>query len=159
VKHDEEGAGSAWEAGPAVASSALPYHAEVVAQEQPGGGFWFLTTRKERPDQGRHLGEWAAQQSAAKGVRLIAVLDAETNPADFEDVMWTLLNNIDPERDVQVVGDAPGGPCWVFDATPKLPAEGFSRDWPQKITMDSEVETSVEERFAPLLAQVRGASE
>jgi len=157
VKHTEEGDGAAWEPGPARAQEELPNHAEVIAQDQPGGGFWFLTTEKQRPDQGRHLGEWAARQSAARGVRLIAVLDADTNPCDFEDVMWTLLNNIDPERDVQVVTDAAGGPCWVVDATPKVREEGFSRDWPQKITMDPEVTERVEARFAELLTRVRGA--
>ncbi len=120
--------------------SKLPPHAEVLDQHQLAGGFWFLTTRKDRANQGRHIGEWAAQQSAAKGVRLIAVLDHLTDPRDFEDVMWTLLNNIDPERDVEVVtAGTPAGSVWVMDATPKLAEEGFSRPWPDKISMPQEV--------------------
>jgi 4-hydroxy-3-polyprenylbenzoate decarboxylase len=112
----------------------------VLDQHQVAGGFWFLTTRKDRADQGRHIGEWAAQQDEAEGVRLIAVLDHETDPRDFEDVMWTLLNNIDPERDVMVVTEGtPAGSVWVMDATPKLASEGFSRRWPEKITMPAEV--------------------
>ena len=59
--------------------------------------------------------------------------------------MWTLLNNIDPERDLQVV-DGPGGPAWLFDATPKIAAEGFTRTWPAKITLPDEVV----ERMAPV---------
>jgi 4-hydroxy-3-polyprenylbenzoate decarboxylase len=118
----------------------LPAHAEVLDQHQVAGGFWFLTTRKDRPDQGRHIGEWAAQQDEAEGVRLIAVLDHQTDPRDFEDVMWTLLNNIDPERDVEVVTEGtPAGSVWLMDATPKLASEGFSRRWPEKITMPVEV--------------------
>jgi 4-hydroxy-3-polyprenylbenzoate decarboxylase len=118
----------------------LPPHAEVLDQHQVAGGFWFLTTRKDRADQGRHIGEWAAQQDEAEGVRLIAVLDHETDPRDFEDAMWTLLNNIDPERDVMVVTEGtPAGSTWVMDATPKLASEGFSRRWPEKITMPAEV--------------------
>jgi 4-hydroxy-3-polyprenylbenzoate decarboxylase len=145
IKHDEEGGVIAWEPSRGGDEATLPSHAEVLRQHQPAGGFWFLTTRKARAGQGRHIGEWAVQQPAAAGVRLIAVLDHETDPSDFEDVMWTLLNNIDPERDLQVL---PGvsGPVWVFDATPKLASEGFTRLWPAKITMDPEVTA----RMAPL---------
>jgi 4-hydroxy-3-polyprenylbenzoate decarboxylase len=51
-----------------------------------------------------------------------------------------MLNNIDPERDVQVVTtEAPGGGAWVVDATPKGEAEGFTRPWPDKITMPDEI--------------------
>jgi len=154
VKHPEElgrapgGAGArAWEPGPERDRKQLPAHAEVRDQHQPGGGFWFLTTRKQRAEQGRHIGEWAAHQAAARGVRLIAVLDHETDPRDFEDAMWTMLNNIDPERDVQVVDGGHGaGPVWVIDATPKIADEGFTRAWPDKIAMDPEVT----ERMAPL---------
>ncbi len=150
VKHAEELGGAdadaaPWTPGPERTAAQLPDHAEVLDQHQPGGGFWFITTRKNRAGQGRHLGEWAAKQKAAHGVRLIAVLDDATDPRDFEDAMWTLLNNIDPERDLQVV-EGPGGPAWLFDATPKLAAEGFTRAWPDKITLPDEVV----ERMAPV---------
>ena len=129
-----------WVPNEDVAADELPAHAEVRDQHQLAGGFWFLTTRKSRVDQGRHIGEWAAQQPAAKGVRLIAVLDHQTDPRDFEEVMWTLLNNIDPERDVFIVDQAsPAGSVWVMDGTPKLADEGFTRRWPDKITMLAEV--------------------
>jgi 4-hydroxy-3-polyprenylbenzoate decarboxylase len=145
IKHAEEGGAVGWEGGPERPRAALPSHAEVADQHQSGGGLWFLTTRKSRAGQGRHRGEWAAQQPEAAGIRLIAVLDDETNPRDFEDVMWTLLNNIDPERDL-VVGEGPSGAVWLFDATPKLASEGFARAWPAKIAMDP----AVIERTQPL---------
>jgi 4-hydroxy-3-polyprenylbenzoate decarboxylase len=148
-KHQEElaGAPEVWTPGPERRAEELPPHAEVLTQHQIAGGFWFLATRKQRADQGRHIGEWAAQQPAAQGVKLIAVLDHEVDPSDFEDAMWTLLNNIDPERDVQVIRSPYGaGDLWVIDATPTLRAEGFTRDWPDKISMDP----AVRERMAPL---------
>lgn len=149
VKHPEElgRRQDGWTPGPERDRAKLPAHAEVLDQHQPGGGFWFLTTRKERADQGRHIGEWAAHQAAVRGVRLVAVLDHETNPRDFEDAIWTMLNNIDPERDLQVIDAVAGaGPVWVLDATPKIADEGFARAWPDKIVMDPEVEA----RMAPL---------
>ncbi|MDA0700139.1 MAG: menaquinone biosynthesis decarboxylase, partial [bacterium] len=147
VKHPEElgDAVEGWAPNPARDRDRLPPHAEVVDQYQPGDGFWFLTTRKNRAGQGRHVGEWAAHQAAAAGVRLIAVLDDQTDPRDLEDAIWTMLNNIDPERDVQVI-ESIHGPVWVIDATPKLAEEGFTRTWPDKITMPDEAT----ERMAPL---------
>lgn len=144
VKHKEEGEANTWQANPERGAKDLPKHAEIFDQHQMAGGFWFITTKKERAQQGRHLGEWTARQPQAKGVRLIAVLDHETNPKDFEDCIWTLLNNIDPERDVQIIQDFGTEPVFVMDGTPKLPEEGFSRDWPDKITMSEDVKRKVD---------------
>ncbi|MDZ7800203.1 MAG: menaquinone biosynthesis decarboxylase [Trueperaceae bacterium] len=155
IKHEEEGGEDRFEpAGPRHAS-VLPHHGEITGQHQPGGGFWFIATRKTRSDQGRHLGEWAARQTAARGVRWIAVLDETTDTGDFEACMWTMLNNIDPERDVQVIEDALSGPTWVVDGTPKLASEGFTRPWPDKIVMDREVQARIDERFADLIEAAR----
>jgi 4-hydroxy-3-polyprenylbenzoate decarboxylase len=146
VKHREEGDAAAWEPNPERSSDQLPAHAEIRDQHQFAGGFWFITTEKLRPQQGRHLGEWAARQAAARGVRLIGVVDHETDPTDFDECIWTLLNNIDPERDLEVVNDRSGA-VWVLDGTPKLAAEGFERPWPDKIVMSGEVKQRVQERF------------
>lgn len=151
-KHAEEGGEPPWRPNPERGADELPHHAEIVDQHQHAGGFWFITTRKQRAGQGRHLGEWAARQEAAGGVRWIGVLDELTDPRDLDEVMWTMLNNIDPERDVQVVAaDAPEGGRWVVDGTPKLAEEGFDRPWPEKTVMDPEVDARVAERFAHLL--------
>ena len=153
VKHEEEGFSKAFRANPTRTRDELPRHAEILAQHQVEGGFWFITTRKTRAKQGRHLGEWAARQPQARGVRIIATLDHETDPADFEESIWTLLNNIDPERDVQVVTGV-SGPVFVMDGTPKIADEGFTRKWPDKITMTDEVRKKV----APIVAEVLGES-
>ena len=152
VKHDEEGENAAWTPNSERSQDALPGHPDVVKQHQVAGGFWFLTTEKTRAGQGRELAAWAAEQPEAEGVRLIAVLDDETDPTDFEDCVWTLLNNIDPERDVQIL-DAGHGPVFAVDGTPKLAAEGFSRVWPEKITMTDEVKRKVD----GLMPEITGA--
>jgi 4-hydroxy-3-polyprenylbenzoate decarboxylase len=147
VKHDEEGGAADWQPNPERRD--LPRHDDIFRQHQHAGGFWFITTEKTRAGQGRDLGAWAAEQESARGVRLIAVVDHETDSKDFDEVMWTLLNNIDPERDVQIlsVGD---GPAFVMDGTPKLKEEGFTRDWPDKITMTPEVRRKVDGMMARL---------
>lgn len=84
-------------------------------------------------------------------MRLIAVVDDGCDPRDFEQVMWTLLNNIDPERDVQVIDDTFGsGPRFVMDGTPKLREEGFDRPWPEKLTTTAEVLARVDELWPRL---------
>jgi 4-hydroxy-3-polyprenylbenzoate decarboxylase len=139
IKHPEEGGDQPFTPNPERTRSQLPAHAEVADQHQVAGGFWFITTRKRRAGQGQHLGEWAARQPAAKGVRLIAVVDDSCDPRDFEEVMWTLLNNIDPERDVQVIDDTFGDDArFVMDGTPKLAEEGFTRAWPEKLRTTAE---------------------
>ncbi len=145
-KYDEEGGDDVWEANVERERSKLPVHAEIFDQHQIAGGFWFITTRKTRPQQGQHLAEWAARQPAARGVRLIGVVDETTDPRDFDECIWTLLNNIDPERDVQVINDTFGGaPAFAMDGTPKLADEGFDRPWPEKIVMTDAVKRRVDE--------------
>ena len=146
-KHDEEGGDVHYAPNPERSAAELPAHPEVVDQHQQAGGLWFLTTKKSHAGQGRSIGEWAAGQSVASGVRLIAVLDHLTDPRDFDECVWTLLNNIDPERDVQVL-EAAGSQAdavFVMDGTPKLPAEGFHRGWPDKLAMPEDVKKRVDE--------------
>ena len=152
VKHDEEGSNALWTPNSERSQAELPSHPDILKQHQIAGGFWFLTTKKTRAGQGRDLAAWATAQPEAEGVRLIAVLDDLTDPADFEDCIWTLLNNIDPERDVQTL-DCGRGPVFAADGTPKLKEEGFSREWPEKITMSPEVKKRVDERWAELVRQ------
>ena len=153
-KHLEEGGGEPWEGNPTRSAPQLPEHADIVDQYQFAGGFWFITTRKVRAYQGRRLGEWAARQAQAAGVRFIATIDELTDPSDFEDCIWTLLNNIDPERDIQVIEAAPG-PIFVLDGTPKLGEEGFSRSWPEKLQMRPDVLERIEPLVTRILKGVR----
>jgi 4-hydroxy-3-polyprenylbenzoate decarboxylase len=147
-KHKEEGARESWQPNSEHSAKDLPTHCDIHDQHQIAGGFWFITTKKHQANQGRALGEWARQQPQAKGVKLIAILDHETNPKDFEDCIWTLLNNIDPERDIQILKNNNNEDVFVMDGTPKLASEGFSRDWPDKITMSAEVKSRVDQLFA-----------
>nr|AWJ66293.1 UbiD family decarboxylase associated with menaquinone via futalosine [uncultured bacterium] len=153
-KHDEEGQHVSWQANEERTAEHLPAHALVHDQHQSAGGFWFISTHKTSAGQGTTLGQWAAQQPEAKSVRLIAVLDEQTNPRDFEDCIWTLLNNIDPERDVDII-DTANGPVFVMDGTPKLKEEGFSREWPNKIIMSDEIKERVNNRWQSMgLAEI-----
>jgi 4-hydroxy-3-polyprenylbenzoate decarboxylase len=70
-------------------------------------------------------------------------------------VMLRVGNNIDPERDIQFTlgpvdtldhaSRLPNyGSKMGIDATRKWAAEGFTREWPQMLTMPAEVKARVE---------------
>lgn len=158
LKHQEEGTTEAFTPNPDRSEKELPSHPDIARQHQIAGGFWFITTHKARAGQGRDLCAWAAEQTEAEGVRLIATLDDETDPTDFEDCIWTLLNNIDPERDVQI-GEGPSGPVFLMDGTPKLAEEGFTREWPEKIKMTPEVKQKMGELMVRLEGRGEGEEE
>jgi 4-hydroxy-3-polyprenylbenzoate decarboxylase len=71
--------------------------------------------------------------------------DADTR-LEFDEVMWAVLNNIDPERDAWVMPGA-DGPVLVLDGACKLAEEGFARRWPPKIVMSVEIIRRVDERW------------
>ena len=86
---------------------------------------------------------------------MLVIVDDWVNVRDPKEAWWVALNNIDPERDARFTM----GPMDVldhssraftygskigFDATRKLPEEGFTRDWPAVIAMDEETKRAVD---------------
>lgn len=121
------------------ASVNLPHVEGVVAQRQTPDGYWFVSLQKTQPNGGRAVAEALAGSAAAAGIRHLLICDEETDVNDAGDVWWTILNNIDPERDCWVLGK-----MLVWDGSRKLPAEGFVREWPKKIVMDETIKRRVD---------------
>ena len=122
----------------------LPTFEGVVAQRQTPDGYWFVSLRKTRAGQARALAETFAAHPAAQGVRHLLICDEETDVQDAGDVWWTVLNNVDPERDCWTLGTGSGTGLLAWDGARKLPEEGFVRDWPRKIVMDEAVRNRVD---------------
>jgi 4-hydroxy-3-polyprenylbenzoate decarboxylase len=87
--------------------------------------------------------------------KCIVVVDEDCDVQDVSDVMLRVGNNIDPERDIQFTmgpvdtldhaSRLPNyGSKMGIDATRKWAAEGFTREWPEMLTMPKEVTTRVE---------------
>ena len=87
--------------------------------------------------------------------KCIVVVDEDCDVQDVSEVMLRVGNNIDPERDIQfTMGPVDSldhasrlpnyGSKMGIDATRKWAAEGFTREWPQMLTMPDEVKASVE---------------
>ena len=94
--------------------------------------------------------------SLTKGV---VVVDEWVDVHDYNQVMWQVGANVDPERDVLLsrgpldhLDHAPtrqfvGGKIGI-DATAKGPAEGYDRGWPEAIRMSSDTRDRVSQRAA-----------
>ncbi|MFC4427920.1 menaquinone biosynthesis decarboxylase [Deinococcus navajonensis] len=128
------------------ASSELPRFEGVLAQRQTPDGYWMVALHKTRAGQAQELAAVFAAHPAAAGMRHLLICDQETDVTDTDDVWWTVLNNIDPERDVLVL-PTPGGALLAWDGARKLPEEGFVRPWPPKIVMDQAIKDRVDARW------------
>ncbi len=138
---------------------------EVVDYHMPSYGIFhnlvFVSIDKQYPGQAWKVanGLWGAGlMSLAK---VIVVVDKWVNVRNADEAWWVALNNIDPERDVRfsmgpmdVLDHSSRGFTYgskmAFDATKKLPEEGFTREWPGIITMDEETRRKVDAKWPQL---------
>ncbi len=86
--------------------------------------------------------------------KVLVVVDKDTNVHDYGQVLWRVGNCMDAKRDV-VITEGPldvlvhTSPMWGFggkmgiDATKKWKEEGFTREWPDELSMNPEVEAKV----------------
>ena len=123
----------------------LPEDPEVLDQRQ-WPGLWGVVLAKRRPHQAWEVAERLLSTPQSAGVRLLLLADGDTALSP-EELLWYVLNNIDPERDARVMTGVEG-PVLVLDGTRKLPEEGFQRVWPERIRMDPKVKALVEARWA-----------
>ncbi len=99
---------------------------------------------------------WGLGQMAS--TKFIAVFDKDVDLRDRSAVLWKLLNNTDPKRDL-LLSEGPldaldhsaphanfGGKLGI-DATRKTREEGMGRDWPEEIKMSSEMKEQVARRW------------
>jgi 4-hydroxy-3-polyprenylbenzoate decarboxylase len=88
--------------------------------------------------------------------KAIVVVDEWVDVQDLQQVAWQVLGNVDWSHDV-VIENGPvdhldhasyqhsyGGKIGI-DATAKLPEEGYSRHWPEPVSMDPEVKQRIDD--------------
>lgn len=105
----------------------IAYHTE--------GGYTAVAIKKTHADEGRTT----AQSFVHSSIKHLLICDEETDVTNWHDVWWTVLNNIDPERDCFVYNNT-----LIWDGSRKIPEEGFTRPWPPKITMDDRIKRRVD---------------
>jgi 4-hydroxy-3-polyprenylbenzoate decarboxylase len=135
---------------------------EIVEMALPAEGVFhnlvFVSIKKQYPYQAYKImhGLWGMGQMMF--TKIIVVVDAHVNVHDTSDVLFHLCANIDPQRDSLITK----GPCDSldhaptlpnigshigFDATRKLPGEGYQRGWPDEATLPPEILDAIAQRF------------
>ncbi len=135
---------------------------EIVDFHMPFEGIFhnlvLVSIDKQYPGHARKVMHalWGLGQAMVS--KVIVVVEADVNVRDYSQVVWTALNHIDPERDMEFVL----GPIETLDhasrlpkygskvgvdATRKWPEEGFTRPWPDEIVMDPAVKQLVDKRW------------
>jgi 4-hydroxy-3-polyprenylbenzoate decarboxylase len=135
---------------------------EVVDFHLPFEGIFhnlvLVSIDKQYPGHARKIMHafWGLGQAMVS--KVVVVVDREVNVRDYAEVTWTVLNHIDPERDIEfVLGPIETldhasrlpkyGSKMGIDGTRKWPEEGFTRPWPDAILMDETVQRIVDRRW------------
>jgi 4-hydroxy-3-polyprenylbenzoate decarboxylase len=114
-----------------------------------------VSIRKSYPGHARKVMHSIWGTGQAMFSKCIVVVDEEVDVQNFSEVAWKALNNIDPQRDIELVmgpvdsldhaSRLPNyGSKMGIDATRKWPGEGFTRPWPGVIQMSDEVKRRVD---------------
>lgn len=127
---------------------------EIVDMALPAEGVFhnlvFVSIRKQYPWQAFKVmhGLWGMGQMMF--AKYIVVVDEDCDVHNTSDVLFRLCANTDPQRDSTFIKNpsdsldhattlANMGSHMGFDATHKLPGEGYTRGWPELVKMSPEV--------------------
>ena len=133
---------------PVATSAELPQLAEIAAQKQ-WPGIWALSTPVKTQAEAWRLAEQLVASPAALGIRILLLADTQTDPHNPDQILWAVLNNLEPERDSRVLSGS-GGPVLVLDGRPKLTAEGARFAWPEIAQADLATMKRIEEIWPKL---------
>ncbi len=114
-----------------------------------------VSIRKSYPGQARKVMNAIWSLGQAMFTKCIVVVDEDCDVQDIREVVLRAFNNIDPERDIQfTLGPVDSldhasrlpdfGSKMGIDATRKWPSEGFTRPWPDEITMDAATKARID---------------
>jgi len=114
-----------------------------------------VSIRKSYPMQARKVMHAVWGLGQAMFTKCIVVVDEDVDVQNYSEVAWKALNNIDPQRDIEFVTGpidsldhssrmANWGSKFGIDATKKWKEEGFTRPWPDVITMPADVKSRVD---------------
>ncbi len=138
---------------------------EIVDYHMPAEGLFhnlvFVSIKKEYPGQAYKVMNAMWGQGLMSLAKVLVVVDHWVDIQDAANAWWVALNNIDPERDVRftmgpvdVLDHASRaftyGSKMGIDGTKKFPEEGFTRNWPEVITMDDATRSSVDAMWPKL---------
>jgi len=124
-----------------------------------------VSIRKSYPGQARKVMNAIWSLGQAMFTKCILVVDEDCDVQDVGEVTLKVLNNIDPERDIQfTLGPVDSldhasrlpdyGSKMGIDATRKWKSEGFTRPWPDEIVMDAKTKALVDSKWKALAKEL-----
>lgn len=131
---------------------------ELVDYHMPAEGVFhnlvFVSIRKRYPGQAFKVMHSLWGQGLMMLAKVLVIVDDDIDVRNPQQAWWAALNNIDPQRDTLFTpGPADAldhasrlphfGSKMGLDGTRKLPEEGFTRPWPDRITMSAEVKDKI----------------
>jgi len=138
---------------------------EIVDMHMPFAGVFhnlvLISINKNYPGQARKVMHAIWGMGQAMFSKVIIVVDNPANIRDYNEVCWKVLNNIDPERDMEFVKGpldelnyASSQPLYGskvgIDATRKFKEEGFTRQLPDEIKMNKDTIEKINQLWTQL---------
>jgi 4-hydroxy-3-polyprenylbenzoate decarboxylase len=105
----------------------------------------FATLDKKTPQQGCKVIEKFMNNKIFSAITVFVVLENHENVNDASTVLWKILNNIDPKRDMYFFGNRVG-----IDVTCKTGEPNFKQYWPGEIEMSNNIKTIVEQKWTKM---------
>ena len=105
----------------------------------------FATLDKKTPQQGCKVIEKFMNNKIFSAITVFVVLENHENVNDASTVLWKILNNIDPKRDMYFFGNRVG-----IDVTCKTGEPNFKQYWPDEIEMSNNIKTIVDQKWTKM---------
>ena len=138
------------------------FQGEIVDWNMPAAGVFhnliFVSIKKRYPGHARKVinGMWGMGLMSL--TKSIVIFDEDVDVQNEQEALFHMFGNVDWSRDV-IIQDGPvdaldhasynfafGGKIGI-DATRKLPAEGYNRNWPDLVRMSDEIKDRVTRRW------------
>ena len=138
------------------------FQGEIVDWNMPAAGVFhnliFVSIKKRYPGHARKVinGMWGMGLMSL--TKSIVIFDEDVDVQNEQEALFHMFGNVDWSRDV-IIQDGPvdaldhasynfafGGKIGI-DATRKLPAEGYARDWPELVRMSDDIKARVTRRW------------
>ncbi|MBT4127109.1 MAG: menaquinone biosynthesis decarboxylase [Nitrospina sp.] len=105
----------------------------------------FATLDKKKPQQGCKVIKKFMNDKKFSEITVFVLLENHENVNDASTVLWKILNNIDPKRDMYFFGNRVG-----IDVTCKTGEPNFKQYWPDEIEMSNNIKQIVDQKWTKM---------
>jgi 4-hydroxy-3-polyprenylbenzoate decarboxylase len=105
----------------------------------------FATLDKKNPQQGSKIIEKFMDNKSFSAITIFIVLESHENVNDASTILWKILNNLDPKRDMYFFGKRVG-----IDVTCKTGEPDYTQYWPDEIEMSNNIKQIVDQKWTKM---------